>query len=205
MLAHLHDTLPVWSRSALVRRHLLECSPQILLARYLLYRHRRQGGPLRVSRLRHRVRRRRGLVRVRSAVGLLRAVGCLAKQYKLSCLLAGRGRLTSPLLGSGYGRLSPVLWLYATIRLLSSLGHVVLSFFTTTARFRGGGREVSPGKITELRTKPSSLLEDSPTNIGLRREHRLTHEPPPYDASLALGSVLHLQLPPDTPSRAGSR
>src|SRR6266511_2417749 len=140
MLAHLVDALPVRTRSASIRRNLLERSPQILLARYLLHRHRRQGIARRVPRLRHRVRRRHGWVHTRSAVGPFWAVGCLAKQFELSCPLAGRGRLPSPLLRSGYDRLSPVFWLYATIRLLSSLHHVVLSFFTATARAPAGRR-----------------------------------------------------------------
>src|SRR5213075_2200258 len=90
-------------------------------------RHRRQGRPFRGSRLRHRARRRGRPTRIRSAVGPLRAVGCLAKQFELLCLLAGRGRLPSPLLGSGWDRLSPAFRYYATIRLLSSLCHIVLS------------------------------------------------------------------------------
>ena len=134
-------------------------------------RHRRQGRPLRGSRLRHRARRRRGLTRIRSAVGPLRAVGCLAKQSELLCLLAGRGRLPSPLLGSGLDRLSPAFRYYATIRLLSSLCHVVLSFFTATARVSAAEAERSPRVRTRnlvptpspLRTPPNGYRASLPT------------------------------------------
>jgi hypothetical protein len=171
MLTPFSDALPVRSGRAFVRRDLLKRFPQISFARHLLNRHRWRGLSHRAPWLRHLVRLRRGLVRVRSAVGPLRAVGCLAKQFELLCLLAGRGRLPSPLLGSGLDRLSPALRYGATIRLLSSLRHVILSFFTATARVpAGGGREVSPGKNAELRTKPSPLLVTRRTDIGHRRE-----------------------------------
>src|ERR1041384_4026775 len=58
--SHLVDALSIWTWGALVRRHLLERSPQIPFARYFLHRHRRRDASFRVSRLRHRVRRRPG-------------------------------------------------------------------------------------------------------------------------------------------------
>jgi hypothetical protein len=123
--AHCLDALPVWAWRAVVRCDSLECLHQACFVRYLLHRHHRgQGRSLRGSRLRHRARRRGGPTRIRSAVGPWRAVGCLAKQSELLCLLAGRGRLPSPLLGCGWDRLSPAFRYYATIRLLSSLCHV---------------------------------------------------------------------------------
>lgn len=133
--AHLGDALPIRSRGAVVLRHLLERTHQVVLGRHLLHRHRRQGGSLRVPSLRHRARRRHGPARVHPAVGPSRAVGCRSEQFELSCLFTGRGRLPSPR-RRGWGRLSAVFRYYATIRLLPSLHHFVLSFSVVTARGR---------------------------------------------------------------------
>ena len=65
-----------------------------------------------------------------------------------------------------------------------------------------GGREISPGKNAELHTKLVATTHARRTDIGVCR--RLSVHPAermPYGASLSLGSMLHLRLPPDAPSR----
>jgi hypothetical protein len=65
--------------------------------------------------------------------GPLRAVGCLEKQVPLACAFTGRGHLPSPLATSGWDRLSTAVRYYATIRLLSSLRHLVFRSSMATA------------------------------------------------------------------------
>src|SRR5262245_7063850 len=181
--SHFADALPIGSGRAFVRRDLFERFSQIFFARYLLHRHRRWGVSRCGPRLRHRVRRSGGLAHRRSAVGPLRAVGCFAEQSELLHLLAGRGLLPSPLerldampSRSGYDRLSTALWFYSTIRLLSSLGHLVLAFFDATARgyAANGGREISPGKNTELRDDAVARTRAARRILGFAAAGRLT-------------------------------
>ena len=104
------------------------------MVRHRLHRHRRQGYFERVSRLRHRMPDRGcGLARLCAGNGPSRAVGCLGKQVSLACLFAGRGRLPSPRVARGWGRLSTAFRYYATIRLLSSRRHLVVGSSMTTA------------------------------------------------------------------------
>ncbi len=154
VLAHLGDRLPVRSGRAVVRRHSLETLPSgSRLAppppssspAWLFSSCSSTSAPRAVAGC--------GSAPVRSAVVPLRAVGCLDGQFKLSLPVGWPWSPSLPVVAScGWDRLSTAFRYYATIRLLSSLRHLVLSSSTTTARVRlGGGREVSPGKNAELR------------------------------------------------------
>lgn len=66
-------------------------------------------------------------------------------------------------------------------------------------------REISPGKNTEFRDKPSPLR--SPAG-GYRTSQPRARSSPgsaPYGVSLTFDSSLHFRLPPDIPSRATRR
>ena len=67
----------------------------------------------------------------------------------------------------------------------------------------GGRREISPGKNAELPTDADAYTPARPTNMGFAAVGQLTRRLGRLgDALLSLGSVFHLRLPPDAPSRA---
>src|SRR5215213_2486620 len=204
MLTHLFDRLTIRAGSTVVGSHVPERLLQVVPTSHLLHRHRRQRSSPRGLRLRHRARRSHGPTHGRSAVGPLRAVGCLAEQLELSCLFAGRGLLPSPRPGGrGWDRLSTALRYYWTLRLLSSHRRLVLLSSTTTDSGPSAAEaERSPRVRTRNFVLNRRLYAQPPTDIGLRRRspaHPRVGRLP--GASLALGSALHLGLPPDPASR----
>ena len=181
----------------------MKCHSEIGLRCHLLQRHpHRQDCPLHGLRLRHRARSRRGSAPIHAGDVPSRAVGCLEEQSELSCLLIDRGRLPSPPHFGGLDRLSLALRYYATVRLLSSLGHVVLSFSMATAAVSRAEAE----RPHWVRTQ-TFLPSPSPVRPWIRRTsgfaswRKLTLHGCLVGASLVFGSVFHHQLPPDVPSR----
>ncbi len=68
-----------------------------------------------------------------------------------------------------------------------------------------GAQQTSLGKVRRRRAHPVATTPAAPADIGLRRREP-THPPRmPYGASLPFGTVAHLRLPPDAPSRVPSR
>ena len=100
----------------------------------------------------------------------------------------------------GWDRLSTALRYYATIRLLSSLRHLVLGSSTTTAHPAVAEAERSPRVRTQNFVPTPSPLRTPPD--GYRASPPEAGSPAgrtPHGASLSLGSALHLGLPPDPP------
>ena len=203
-LSHLRDRLPIRARRAVVRRHLLNASlrfssratSSIVIAGSEPLLSWSSASAPRASQP--------GSAPVPPAVGPLRALGCLEGQFQLPRLFAGRGRLPSPRLSP---RLGPPFDGLPVLRgpSDSSRPFVISSFRPRRlplALSRRGGREVSPGKNTELHadnrrlySRPADGYRASQLRASSPRAVRLT------DASLSLGTALHLRLPPDAPSR----
>ena len=191
MLAHLVDAPSIRTRSAAVPCHFRERPSQVFIARHLLHRHRRQGPPgvfpTSAPHTGQRVRVGPSLRRERPLAGCRLSretdpVG-LPVHWPWSPSLPARGeRLGPPFDGL------PVLRDHPT-PLVSSPSRLS---FLDGYRLRGGSREVSSGKNTELRTDAVAYTPACPTDMGFAAVGQLTRRLGRLrGASLSLGSVLH--------------